>query len=114
MKFFGRRKFENDMDAELRFHIEAYTNDLIRSGLDRSQAERRARIEFGAKEAIKDECRRSGGFQFIDQLRAYLRYALRACRKSPFVTVIAILSLGLGIGANAAIFSLFDQILLRN
>jgi hypothetical protein len=114
VKFFGRRKFENDMDVELRFHIEAYTEDLIRSGLDRSEAERRARIEFGAKEAIKDECRRSRGFQFMDELRADLLYALRGVRKNPFVTTIAILSLGLGIGANAAIFSLFDQILLRN
>src|ERR1051326_8276539 len=110
MKFFGRRKFEHDMDLELQFHIEARTEDLIRSGLDRSEAERRARIEFGAREAIKDECRESWGFRFLDWLRRDLRYALRGFRKSPFVTVIAILSLGLGIGANSAIFSLFDQI----
>ncbi len=114
MKFFGRRKFEDDMDVELRFHIEAFTEDLVRSGLDRGEAERRARVEFGAKEAIKDECRRSRGFQIMDELRAHLRYALRGLRKNPFVTAIAILSLGLGIGANAAIFSLFDQILLRS
>src|SRR5215831_19111296 len=66
MRFFRRRKFENDMDEELRFHIEAYTEDLIRSGLDPSDAERRARIEFGTKEATKDECRGSWGFQFLD------------------------------------------------
>ena len=113
MKFFGRRKFENDMDVELRFHIDAYVEDLIRSGLDRVEAERVARMEFGARDAIEDECRRSAGFQFMDELRIDLRYALRAFRKGPFVSIISILSLGLGIGANAAIFSLFDQILLR-
>jgi len=48
MRFFRRRKFENEMNEELRFHIEAYTEDLIHSGLDRSEAERRARIEFGS------------------------------------------------------------------
>ena len=114
MKFFGRRTFENDMDMELRLHIEACAEDLMRSGIDRVEAERLARMEFGAKDAIKDECRRSAGFQFMDELRVDLRYALRALRKNPFVTVIAILSLGLGIGVNVAIFSLFDQILLRN
>jgi len=69
MKFFRRRKFETDMDAELLFHIEAYTEDLIRSGLDRSEAERRARIEFGSAEAAKEECRQSWGFQVMDEFR---------------------------------------------
>src|SRR5262245_44251014 len=113
MKFFGRWKFESDMDAELRFHIEAYTEDLIRSGLERSEAERRARIEFGAKEATKDECRGAWGFQSLDELGADLRYAIRGLRNNRGFAVVAILTLALGIGANTAIFSVVDAVMLR-
>jgi hypothetical protein len=103
VKFFRRRKFENDMDVELRFHVEAYMEDLIRSGLDRSEAVRRARIEFGAKEAIKDECRRSRGFHFMDGLRADVRHGLHVLRRNRGFTVVAALMLALGIGTNTAI-----------
>src|SRR5262249_50740581 len=113
MKFFQRRKFENDMTEELRFHIEAYTQDLIRSGLDRNEAERRARIEFGTTEVVKDECRQSWGFQYSNELRADLRYCLRGLRNNPGFAVVAILSIALGIGANTAIFIVVDAVMFR-
>jgi predicted permease len=113
MKIFRRKKFESQMDAELRFHIAAYTDDLVRSGLDRTEAERRARVEFGAIEATKDECRQSWGLQPLDELRADLRYAFRGLRQNPGFAAIAILSLTLGIGANTAIFGLVEAVMLR-
>jgi predicted permease len=113
MKLFRRKKFESDMDAELSFHIAAYIDDLVRNGLDRTDARRRARIEFGAVEATKDECRQVWGLQRLDEVRADLRLTLRALRHNPGFAAVAILSLALGIGANTAIFGLIDAVMLR-
>jgi predicted permease len=113
MKIFRRKKFERDMDAELSFHVSAYVDDLIRSGLDRTEAERRARIAFGTIEATKDECRQAWGLQRMDEVRADLRLTFRAIRSNPGFAAIAILSLALGIGANTAIVGLVDAVMLR-
>ena len=113
MRIFRRRTFESDMDAELRFHISAYVDDLVRSGIPRAEAERRARLEFGALESTKDECRRAWGLARLDELRADLRLTFRTLRQNPVFAAIAILSLALGIGANTAVFSLMDALLIR-
>jgi predicted permease len=113
MSLFRRGKFERDMETELAFHIDAYIEDLVRAGLDRPEAARRARLEFGAMDAAKDDCRRASGFQWIDELRADLRYTVRTLRRNPGYAAIAIFSLALGIGANTAIFGLVDAVLLR-
>ncbi len=109
-----RGRMESEMDTELRFHIESFTDDLVRRGVPRDEALRRARLEFGGIEAHKEECRESLGLRLWDELRGDCRYALRMMRQNPGFTAVAVISLGLGIGANTAIFTLAKEILLKN
>ncbi|MBV8864558.1 MAG: ABC transporter permease, partial [Acidobacteriaceae bacterium] len=101
------------MTEELRFHVEQYAEDLIRSGISREEAYRRARMELGGVNTVKENCREARGLDLYDEIGRDLRYAARLLRKAPAFTVTALLTLALCLGANLTIFAVIDAILVR-
>ncbi|HEY6328221.1 MAG TPA: ABC transporter permease, partial [Blastocatellia bacterium] len=108
-----RSHLESDMDTELRFHIDAYTEDLARSGVPSAEAQRRARLEFGGFDETKEDCRQARGASLIDTTTQDLKYGLRMIRNNPAFAIVAIFTLALGIGASTAIFGVIESVLIE-
>src|SRR5262245_8064217 len=110
---FQRRALEQELDDELQFHVEREARKLEDTGLTPDEAKRQARLAFGGVGRIKDDTRDMSGVSWLENVAQDVRYALRGLRARPAFTASVILTLGLGIGANVAMFGVVDRLLLR-
>jgi len=111
--WFRRSAPDAKLDSELRFHIDALIDENIASGMSPQQARRQAMLEFGGHEQIKEQLRDVYRVRIMDASITNLKSAFRFIRKSPSFSLAVILTLALGIGANSAVFSAIDAILLQ-
>jgi hypothetical protein len=108
-----RNRLEQDLGRELQYHIDRRVSDLRQSGLSDGEAQRQAAIEFGGVAQVEEEVRDTWVWRWLDDLARDVSYGLRMFRRSPVFTIVAILTLTLGIVANIAIFTIVSRVILR-
>ena len=110
---FERRELDAELDEELREHVDHEIENNIRAGMSQEDARRAANRTVGSLSLIKDECREARGANFIETFAHDLRYSLRMLRRNTLFTLIALITLSIGIGATTAIFSVVNGVVLK-
>jgi putative ABC transport system permease protein len=113
LRYFVAGKKRAEVDEEIQFHLDREIEANVAAGMPAAEAKRRAAIAFGGRERAREQCRQERPSFFLESLGRDVQYGLRGLRRNPGFTVVAVLTLALAIGANATIFSLIDQALMR-
>jgi len=110
---FRKKQVEREMDEELRGYLDADVKEKMRSGMSYEKALRAARVEMGSMDAVKEEIRGAGWEATVETFWQDLRYGVRQLKRNPGFTVVVVITLALGIGANSTVFSVLNGLLLR-
>src|SRR5437868_4300142 len=108
-----RARMEEQLDRELRFHLEQHTAALVGRGDSPREARRLARLQLGGPEQVKEDCRDARGTRWLEDLFQDARFALRTIRQNPGFAAVVLLTLGLGIGATTVMFTIINGVLLK-